>query len=99
MVGHVLVIASTVQLFILLFSPDPAETTSARERLEKNFEILTTLQMYWSTLDVCFTRFREFHQACLDEKKSEKSFRMDRWMLQFLFEFAKPVTEREGEVA
>ena len=95
MVGHVLVIASTVQLYILLFSSSEPDISAARERLERNFEILAKLQTYWPTLDVCFTRFREFHNACLDEKKREKSFRMDRWMLQFLFEFAKPVTERE----
>ena len=95
MVGHVLVIASTLQLLILLFSSSQSDIDDARQRLEKNFEILTILQSYWPTLDVCFTRFREFHNQCLDESKRNNSFRMDRWMLRFLYEFARPVKERD----
>ena len=95
MVGHVLVIASAVQLHILLFSMSEVAIRAARSRLEKNFEILTRLQTFWPTLDVCFTRFSEFHKAC--EKSKETSFRLDRWMLQFLFEFAKPVGEKDDE--
>lgn len=96
MVGHVLVIASTVQLHILLFSSDEAQIKSARWRLERNFEILTKLQTFWPTLDVCFSRFSEFHKACI--KSKETSFRLDRWMLQFLFEFAKPMGEKTDEL-
>ncbi|OQV05348.1 Fungal specific transcription factor domain-containing protein [Cladophialophora immunda] len=95
MVGHVLVISSTVQLHILLFSTDEVQIRTARSRLERNFEILTRLQTFWPTLDVCFTRFREFHKAC--QKYKETSFRMDKWMLQFLFEFAKPVGEKDPD--
>lgn len=96
MVGHVLVIASTVQLHILLFSGDDNQIKAARSRLERNFEILSRLQTFWPTLDVCFTRFREFHKAC--QKSKESSFRLDRWMLQFLFEFAQPVGEKTDEL-
>jgi len=96
MVGHVLVIASTVQLHILLFSSDDEQCRAARARLERNFAILTKLQTFWPTLDVCFRRFREFHKAC--EMSRESSFRMDRWMLQFLFEFANPIGERTDEL-
>lgn len=95
MVGHVLVIASTVQLHILLFSSDEALIRTARSRLERNFEIITRLQSLWPTLDVCFTRFTEFHKAC--QKSKESSFKMDRWMLQFLFEFARPIGEKEDD--
>ena len=95
MVGHVLVISSTVQLHILLFSSDEIQIRAARSRLERNFEVLTRLQTFWPTLDVCFTRFREFHKAC--QKYKETSFRMDRWMLQFLFEFAKPMGEKDPD--
>lgn len=97
MVGHVLVIASTVQLHILLFGSDETQIKAARFRLERNFDILTRLQTFWPTLDACFTRFREFHKAC--QKSKEASFRMDRWMLQFLFEFAKPVEEKTDELS
>lgn len=96
MVGHVLVIASTVQLHTLLFSSDETLIRAARARLERNFEILSKLQTFWPTLDVCFTRFREFHKAC--QKSKESSFRMDRWMLQFLFEFGQPVGEKTEEL-
>lgn len=95
MIGHVLVVASTVQLFILLFSSSDVEVTAARERLERNFEILTKLQTYWPTVDLAFSRFRAFHKACLDEKQRNESFRMDRWMMKFQFEFAEPITQRE----
>lgn len=95
MIGHVLVIASTVQLHILLFSSVESQIIAARKRLERNFEILTNLQRLWPILDFCFTRFREFHEACL-KSKDGSSFRLDRWMLQFLFDFAKPV---EAKVA
>jgi hypothetical protein len=95
MVGHVLVIASTVQLHILLFAADEVAICAARARLERNFEILTKLQSYWPTIDVCFSRFREFHKAC--QKSTETSFRMDRWMLRFLSEFARPVGEEERD--
>jgi hypothetical protein len=96
MVGHVIVVASTIQLFILLFSDSEIDTMVARKRLENNFGILTKLQQYWPTLDVTFNRFREFHDACLQREDSENNFRMDRWMLQFLFEFARPVSKREA---
>jgi hypothetical protein len=96
MVGHVIVVASTIQLFILLFSTSEIDTTLARKRLESNFGILTKLQQYWPTLDVSFNRFREFHDACLRQEDRESNFRMDRWMLQFLFEFARPVTKRDA---
>jgi hypothetical protein len=92
MVGHVLTIASTVQLHILLFSSDEEQTRAARGRLEKNFELLTSLQRLWPTLDISFGRFRQFHRACQNYK--ETSFRMDKWLLRFLFEFAKPIDEK-----
>ncbi|KAI1623355.1 fungal-specific transcription factor [Exophiala viscosa] len=95
MVGHVLVIASTVPLHILLFNSDEEQTRAARGRLEKNFELLTCLQRLWPTLDVSFARFREFHRACQNYK--ETSFRMDKWLLRFLLEFANPVGEKDPD--
>lgn len=99
MVGHVLVVASTVQLFMLLFSSEEAEVTAARERLGRNFEILTQLQTYWPSVDHAVSRFREFHNACFDEKQRKESFRMDQWMMKFQFEFANPISERPGSMA
>lgn len=92
MVGHILVIASTVQIHTLLFSDNEAQITAARGRLEKNFEILSQLRTLWPTLDVSFTRLRAFHQACRD--CMDESFRLDLWMLRFLSEFAEPIDNK-----
>ena len=94
MVGHILVIASSIFLHTLLFDTDETQIQSARNRLERNFEILTKLQQIWPTLDMSFSRLREFHKAC--QKLQEKTFKMDQWMLRFLLEFAKPVGEKDG---
>ncbi|EED15214.1 C6 transcription factor, putative [Talaromyces stipitatus ATCC 10500] len=95
MVGHILVISSTVQLYILLFGIDDEEIRIARTRLERNFEILQCLRTFWPTLDVCFSRLRAFHKAC--RVSMETSFRLDQWMLRFLSEFAQPVGDRYSE--
>lgn len=92
MVGHILVIASTVQIHTLLFSDNEMQISAARRRLEQNFEILSQLRKYWPTLDVSFTRLRAFHQACRDSM--DESFRLDQWMLRFLYEFAEPVPDK-----
>jgi len=88
MVGHILVIASTVQIHTLLFSDNEAQIVSARRRLEKIFQILSQLRTYWPTLDICFTRLQAFHKAC--QNSMDESFRLDQWMLRFLSEFAQP---------
>jgi hypothetical protein len=92
MVGHILVIASTIQIHTLLFSDNEEQISAARSRLEKNFEILSQLRTYWPTLDVSFTRLRAFHQACRDSM--DESFRLDLWMLRFLSEFAEPIDDK-----
>jgi len=93
MVGHVLVVASTVQIHTLLFSADAGEVQAARARLERNFEILLKLRDYWPTLEVSIRRLRTFHKACL--RSAETSFQFDRWMLKFLSEFGNPIEDRE----
>lgn len=99
MVGHVLVIASTVQLHLLLFSDDDAQITGARRRLERNFSILCELQRLWRVLDISLDRFRSFHEACIRAKETPKGdanevFRLDQWMVGFLMEFSKPLADR-----
>jgi hypothetical protein len=95
MVGHVLVIASTVQIHTLLFSdPEGPYVVEAKIRLERNFEILTKLREWWPTLEASFSRLRAFHKACLGEMGGEGSFKLDRWMLTFLNENATEVTDR-----
>lgn len=92
MVGHVLVIASTVQIHTLLFSSDDDEIAAARQRLESNFEILMKLRGLWPSLDYCMMRLQAFHKACCISL--ETTFKLDRWMLKFLSEFAKPVDDK-----
>jgi hypothetical protein len=92
MVGHVLVIASTVQIHTLLFSSDDDEIAAAKQRLEYNFEILMKLRGLWPSLDYCMMRLQAFHKAC--RNSMETSFKLDRWMLKFLSEFAKPVDDK-----
>ncbi|EXJ75249.1 uncharacterized protein A1O5_01945 [Cladophialophora psammophila CBS 110553] len=92
-VGHVLTIASTVQLHILLFSDNAADTQRARRLLERNFELLTRLKTYWPCIDISFARFEAFHKACL-RCQDDSHFQMDRWMLKFMLEFAAPLSER-----
>lgn len=93
MVGHVLVIASTVQIHTLLFG-DEASVVQARARLERNFCILTKLRALWPTLDVCMERLQAFHRAC--RSSADTSFCMDGWMVRFLVEFANPVRDKDG---
>ena len=92
MVGHVMVVASTVQIHTLLFSDLEFQISAARRRLEQNFEILSQLRTFWPALDISFTRLRAFHQACNDSM--DESFRLDQWMLRFLYEFAEPVDDK-----
>ena len=92
MVGHVLVIASTVQIHTLLFSTDEDEIAAAKQRLENNFEILMKLRGLWPSLDYCMMRLQAFHKAC--RNSMETSFKLDHWMLKFLSEFAKPVDDK-----
>lgn len=98
MVGHALVISSTVQLHILLFTDNEDQSYAARQRLEQNFVILSRLQKLWRTIDHSFARFRDFHGACMRTKADlddpGSTFRMDKWMIQFLMEFSKPLQQR-----
>lgn len=92
MVGHVLVIASTVQIHSLLFEADEEKVALAKARLERNFVFLTRLRWLWPTLDFCMNRLMAFHEAC--RQSADTSFRMDRWMVRFLVEFASPVSDK-----
>jgi hypothetical protein len=95
MVGHVLMIASTIQIHTLLFEENADMLATARKRLERNFCILTHLVSLWPTLDVCMDRLMTFHASC--RESAETSFCMDQWMVRFLVEFAKPVSGKGTE--
>ncbi|OBT64508.1 hypothetical protein VE03_05369 [Pseudogymnoascus sp. 23342-1-I1] len=97
MVGHILVIASTVQIHTLLFGTDEAEIAVARSRVVRNFQILTEMKRWWAWLDMCFVRLHIFHDMC--RKSMATSFRMDEWMMKFLSEFSKPIEEKMEDSA
>lgn len=92
MVGHMLVVTSTIYIHILLFSDQEEQVSLARQRLALNFEVLTDLQSFWATLDVALSRLQVFHNAC--NRSIDESFRMDQWMLTFILEHGSSVTER-----
>ncbi|KAH8694960.1 hypothetical protein BGW36DRAFT_408647 [Talaromyces proteolyticus] len=92
MVGHMLVITSTIYMHRLLFSENEATVSLVRQRLSQNFEILTDLQKFWAPLDVALSRLQVFHNAC--RKSIDESFRMDQWMLKFILEHGSSVVER-----
>ncbi|KAI5293912.1 hypothetical protein KEM52_005029 [Ascosphaera acerosa] len=92
MIGHMLVVTSTVYIHLLLFSRDEARITLARERLARNFEILMTLQRYWKALELSLARLKKFHNAC--QSSIEGTFRMDKWMLRFILEYSLDMSEK-----
>lgn len=95
--GHILCLASTIQIHILLFGIDDAEISAAKKRLENNFEIITLIHGYWPIAQISLGRLRAFHNACLQSK--DDSFRLDRWMLRFMLEFTRSVEERDTDLA
>ncbi|KAL2759326.1 hypothetical protein ACRALDRAFT_2094899, partial [Sodiomyces alcalophilus JCM 7366] len=95
MLGHIIVITSSVFIHTLLFETDEAEIAAARAQLERNFNSLVTLRQYWPALEVCFARLKTFHELC--RKSTDDTYRMDRWMLRFLTEFARPIDEKERD--
>lgn len=97
LLAHVLSIASAVQIHNLLFSPDEAQISAARERLEHNFAFLNRLHTYWPNVSTAFKRLEAFHNACLRSKDS--SFRMDIWMLHFIIDFSRSVRDKSKEIA
>ena len=93
MVGHNLVVASTVQIHTLLFSGSEDEIKDARKRLEKNFELLLQLRNFWPVLEISFEAFRTFREAC--RRNMDTAFKMDAWMLRFLYGFANKVEDKQ----
>lgn len=92
MVGHMLVVTSTIYIHMLVSSDNEAKIKLARQRLGQNFQILTEMQTYWVSLDVFLSRLQVFHNACI--RSIDEPFRMDQWMLSFLLEHGTTVMER-----
>jgi hypothetical protein len=94
LLGHILSIASAVQIHILLFSAQDSEIAASREGLENIFAFLSHLHDYWPNVATSFSRLEAFHEACL--KSKDRSFRLDLWMLQFIIEFSRPVRGKDS---
>jgi hypothetical protein len=104
MVGHMLVITSTVYMHMLLFhdgdnvnsrhgGDENSSQQTIRTRLGRNFEILTELQRCWAvTLKTSLARLKVFHNAC--RWSMENSFSMDRWMLMFILQHGTSMPEK-----
>jgi hypothetical protein len=95
--GHILSIASAVQIHNLLFSAEDAEIAASRVGLEDTFAFLSRLHEYWPNVSMSFSRLVAFHEACLKSKDS--SFRLDLWMLGFIIEFSRPVRGKDSSAA
>lgn len=90
--AHILSLASTVQIHTLLFDVDEVDISAAKMRLERNFEIISSMNRYWPMTHKTITRLQHFHNACL--RSQDDSFQLDTWMLQFLLGFTKDVEDR-----
>ena len=95
MIGHVLMIASTVQIHQLLNSSSEDEIVTTRRCLERNFEIILRLYNLWPALAMCLLRLRIFHTACW--RSMTETFLMDCWMLRFLRESGRAVDKRANK--
>lgn len=93
--GHILCLASTVQIHTLLFSDIDDEIKSAKKRLERNFELISSMNDYWPMNHKSISRLQLFHNTCLRSK--EDPFRMDLWMLRFLLGFTQEIDDRDSE--
>jgi hypothetical protein len=62
-----LVVASTVHTYTLLFSADNTSIAlaRARARLERSFGVVSRLQRFWPALRASSSRLAAFHAACL----------------------------------
>lgn len=93
MLGHLIMVTSTVHMHQILFDDPESDTTRiARNRLETNFAKLTEMQVYWKILDNSLIRLKTFHRACL--MSIERSFRFDTWMLRFLQTYGVKVGDK-----
>lgn len=92
--GHILCLASTVQIHTLLFSDDEGQIQAAKVRLERNFELISSMNNYWPMSHKSIGRLQLFHSTCL--KSKDNSFRLDAWMLRFLLGFTQDLEERDA---
>jgi hypothetical protein len=91
--GHILCLASTVQIHTLLFGIDDDEILAAKTRLERNFEMISSMNNYWPMNHMSISRLQHFHNACLRSK--DDSFRLDTCTLRFLLGFTQDIKDKD----
>lgn len=94
--GHLLVVASSVLLYSLLFDTDDESIARAKKLLEQNFIMLLQFRKHWSLVELSMSRLRAFHRAC-QMNSTQKNFDMDRWMIYFLNRYDANVSERYSD--
>ncbi|KAL4874353.1 cutinase-domain-containing protein [Aspergillus karnatakaensis] len=94
--GHLLVVASSVLLYTLMFDMDNDSITRAKKLLEQNFIMLLQFRKYWSLVELSMARLRAFHRAC-QMNSTQDNFDMDRWMIYFLNRYDAHVSERYSD--
>ncbi|KAJ0415380.1 hypothetical protein BJY00DRAFT_266286 [Aspergillus carlsbadensis] len=91
--GHLLVVASSILLYTLLFDMDDESIARARTLLEQNFIMLLQFRRYWSLVELSMARLRAFHRAC-QVNNTKKNFSIDQWMIDFLNRYDAQVSDR-----
>ncbi|KAL4769805.1 bacterial alpha-L-rhamnosidase-domain-containing protein [Aspergillus nidulans var. acristatus] len=94
--GHLLVVASSVLLYTLLFDTDDESIARAKRLLEQNFIMLLQFRKHWSLVELSMTRLKAFHRAC-QMNSTQENFDMDRWMIYFLNRYDASVSERYND--
>ncbi|KAL4999939.1 bacterial alpha-L-rhamnosidase-domain-containing protein [Aspergillus recurvatus] len=94
--GHLLVVASSVLLYTLLFDTDDESIARAKRLLEQNFIMLLQFRKHWSLVELSMTRLKAFHRAC-QMNSTQENFDMDRWMIYFLNRYDASVSDRYND--
>ncbi|KAH8679563.1 hypothetical protein BGZ60DRAFT_400248 [Tricladium varicosporioides] len=91
-VGHILVVSSSIHLHTLLLGGGDVER--ARADLLSNFGVLMKLKKYWPVIDAAVGRLRSFQNHC--QESSLDSFVLDDWMWKFLLAQSAVLDETRG---
>ncbi|KAL3447123.1 hypothetical protein BJX65DRAFT_98064 [Aspergillus insuetus] len=94
--GHLLVVASSILLYTLLFDTDDESIARARTLLEQNFIMLLQFRKYWSLVELSMTRLRAFHRAC-QMNSTKENFNIDHWMIDFLNRYDAQISDKYND--
>ena len=95
-VAHMTSVSSAALLHVLLFGHE-MELPLTRKRLERNFKTLVKLRGYWPAVNQLMERLFTFQRACM-RSTDPNTHKADSWMIGFLLDHARPVSERVGSL-